>query len=263
MKILALDLGKDKAVACDYRSDSAEHRSLTVRTAPAERRAVIAKRRPGRVVPEAGPAAGGVADLIAALGHDAQRAKTTHPAWHGSDPTRKDDRADARRWAPLSARDPRPQVSLPKGEVRPWRVPIRSRHPLIRRRTESKDPRRSRRGRDGRARPDGRRGRISRPGEGRRRARLGAVGGIGRRPHGWLRAVDARVRRGRPTRATRALVAVARRRRIRGGAMVRDPRPWRRPDPSRRDESLEGRPSRPDRPRMPPTPSAPGSAGRG
>jgi hypothetical protein len=58
MKILALDLGKDKTIACDYQSDSAEHRPLAVRTSPAELRALIAKCRPGRVVLEACPAAG-------------------------------------------------------------------------------------------------------------------------------------------------------------------------------------------------------------
>ena len=110
LKILARDLGKHTTVACDYQSDAAEQRFLTVRTSPAERRAVIANCRPGRLVREAGPAAGWVADLIAAWGIEAPGANTTHPAWQWSTTKPKNDRSDARRLAPLSAFNQLPQV---------------------------------------------------------------------------------------------------------------------------------------------------------
>lgn len=158
MKILALDLGKTKTVACDYESDSAEHRFLAIRTSPTDLRALIAKCRPDRVVLEACPAAGWVADLVAAMEVDVQVANTTHPAWRWSNTKRKNDRSDALRLAQLSALNQLPRVHLPGGDVRQWRALIRYRHHLVRRRTQIKNRIRALLEREGLALPDGRRG---------------------------------------------------------------------------------------------------------
>ena len=75
MKILAVDLGKVKSVACDYRSQTGEHEFETVRTAPAILEDLFRRRRPDRVVIEVGPAAGWITDLAARMKIELQVAK--------------------------------------------------------------------------------------------------------------------------------------------------------------------------------------------
>src|SRR5687767_15237843 len=81
MKILALDLGKYKTVFCDYVTGYVTDHVTAgagagagqcgygkVPTAPKDLHDLLVERRPDRVVLEAGPAAGWVHDLAAALG---------------------------------------------------------------------------------------------------------------------------------------------------------------------------------------------------
>ncbi|MCH8148795.1 MAG: IS110 family transposase, partial [Planctomycetes bacterium] len=65
MKILAIDLGKMKSVACDYESETAAHSFETARTEPAILEDLFRRHQPDRVVIEVGPAAGRVTDLAA------------------------------------------------------------------------------------------------------------------------------------------------------------------------------------------------------
>ena len=136
MKILAIDLGKTKSVACCYESESAEHRFLTIPTTPQDLHDLVVKLEPDRVVIEICSAAGWVADLMEAVEVELQIANTAAPAWRWSNTKRKTDRDDALRLAQLSALNQLPQVVLPPRDVRQWRALIRYRHHLVGRRTQ-------------------------------------------------------------------------------------------------------------------------------
>ena len=56
MKILALDLGKDKSVGCVFVAETGEHSFSTIRTRPSELAQLLEQTRPDRVVIEIGPA---------------------------------------------------------------------------------------------------------------------------------------------------------------------------------------------------------------
>jgi len=51
-KILAIDLGNRKSVACDYQCETGVHEFVSVATTPISIRALVEKRRPDRVVIE-------------------------------------------------------------------------------------------------------------------------------------------------------------------------------------------------------------------
>ena len=50
MRILAIDLGKNNSVACDYEAPSDQHRFFSMATSPARFSELIAKVAPDRVV---------------------------------------------------------------------------------------------------------------------------------------------------------------------------------------------------------------------
>ena len=52
MRILAIDLGKNNSVACDYEAPSDQHGFISVVTTPARFSEIIAKVAPDRVVIE-------------------------------------------------------------------------------------------------------------------------------------------------------------------------------------------------------------------
>ena len=58
MKILAVDLGKVKSVACDFATQTGEHVFETCRTAPEALEEMVIRRRPDRLVIEVGQPAG-------------------------------------------------------------------------------------------------------------------------------------------------------------------------------------------------------------
>ena len=58
MKILALDLGKFKSVACIYRSDNGDHRFSKVPTNPQDIHDLIVEQKPDRIVIEIGSQVG-------------------------------------------------------------------------------------------------------------------------------------------------------------------------------------------------------------
>jgi hypothetical protein len=65
-RIVAIDLGKDKSVACDYHPGSGEVAFTTLGTGRAELHRLLARRRPGVVVIEASALSGWVHDRCAA-----------------------------------------------------------------------------------------------------------------------------------------------------------------------------------------------------
>ncbi len=81
MRILAIDLGKFKSVACVYESVDREHRFETVATTPSAFHDLIVNEGPNRVVIEIGSQAGWVCDLARTLEIEIQVANTNHEAW--------------------------------------------------------------------------------------------------------------------------------------------------------------------------------------
>lgn len=139
MRILAIDIGKNKSVACEYDSASAKHEFQTIPTTPKDVHDLLVKRVPDRVVIEVCVMAGWFVDLCKALGIDVQVANPTHDAWRWRNVKTKTDRADALKLAQLSAANQLPTVYVPELPVRQWRSLIAYRHRLVRERTRVKN----------------------------------------------------------------------------------------------------------------------------
>ena len=139
MKILALDLGKYKTVACDYEAETAEHNFATVATTPKALHDLIVDREPERVVIEICSIAGWVCDLVRTLGIEIQVANTADERWRWRKVKQKSDRRDALKAAQLSAVNQLRPVHVPQAEVRQWRALIAYRQQLVQRRTRMRN----------------------------------------------------------------------------------------------------------------------------
>ncbi len=117
MKILALDLGKTKTVACEYEVAAGEARYTTIKTRRDVIHDFIVKYGPDRVVFEIGLAAGWLSDMVHELRLELEVANTSHPAWRWSNTKKKTDRSDALRLAQLSTLRQLPQVRVPGREI--------------------------------------------------------------------------------------------------------------------------------------------------
>ena len=158
MKILAVDLGKMKSVACDFESETSEHVFETVRTTPEALEGLFARRRPDRVVIEVCPSAGWITDLAARLHLELQVANPSHEGWRWRSVKKKTDRVDALKLARLSAVNQLPLVAVPSKVVREWRSLIQYRQSLVARRTAIKNTIRSILHRQSIAMPAGKKG---------------------------------------------------------------------------------------------------------
>lgn len=139
MRILALDLGKYKSVACDYETESGRHSFEAIPTNPKALHDLIVDREPDRVVIEICSIAGWVCDLARILEIEMQVANTNDERWHWRKVKTKNDRRDALKLAQLSARNELDLVHVPQSEVRQWRALIAYRHHLVQRRTKIKN----------------------------------------------------------------------------------------------------------------------------
>jgi transposase len=139
MRILALDLGKYKSVACDYEAETGRHRFTTILTNPKAVHDLIVDREPDRVVIEICSLAGWVADLVRALGIELQVANTSDERWRWRNVKQKNDRNDALKAAQLSAVNQLSMVHVPASEMRQWRALITYRQHLVQRRTKIKN----------------------------------------------------------------------------------------------------------------------------
>jgi transposase len=157
-KILAIDLGKFKSVACLYNSIDGEYSYQTVRTTPVVLLELMTREAPDRVVIEVGAQAGWTADLCESLGIELQVANPHHDAWRWKNVRRKTDRDDAIRLAQMSDMGSLPMVHMPKAATRQWRSFIAYRHTLVTRRTAIKNSIRSVLDQQGIAWPSGRAG---------------------------------------------------------------------------------------------------------
>jgi len=139
MRILAIDLGQDKSVFCDFDSQTGEY-ELGAFTMELKRlRAVLSRRRPDRIVVEICPLAASVHDLGLELGIDVEVADTTQDAWKWKNVKRKTDRDDAIKLARLSALEQINRVHIPPPAMRQWRRLVEHRQTLVGERTRCKN----------------------------------------------------------------------------------------------------------------------------
>jgi len=143
MKILALDLGKDKSVSCLYETQTGQHTFEQLPTSPECFGELLSKSQANRVVIEVGPSAGWVSDLVRSRGLELQVANPNHEAWRWRKVKSKTDRLDALKLAKLSAVDQLPTVYIPSVRTRQWRSLIVYRQTLVARRTAIKNRMRS------------------------------------------------------------------------------------------------------------------------
>jgi transposase len=142
-KILAIDLGKFKSVACVYEPVGDAHRFETIVTSPASVHDLLVETVPTRVVIEACSIAGWVSDIARTLGIELEVANANSEPWKWQRVKRKTDRDDALKLAKLSAMKQLPTVHMPEPAVRQWKGLIKYRHALIDRRTGIKNTIRS------------------------------------------------------------------------------------------------------------------------
>lgn len=131
MKILAMDLGKNKTVVCIYDQKSGKHKYQTVRTGPQQMHDLMVEHKPDRVVFEICSAAGWVFDIAKCLDIETQVANTNGQAWRWKNIRRKNDREDALKLAQLSAMNQLRMVHIPNRQVRQKRALIQYRQSLV------------------------------------------------------------------------------------------------------------------------------------
>ncbi len=139
MRILALDLGKYKSVACEYEAETGRHQFATIPTNPKAVHDLMVDREPDRVVIEICSIAGWVSDLARALEIELQVANTTDERWHWRKVKTKNDRQDALKLAQLSVVNQLRLMHVPQSEMRQWRALIAYRAKLVQRRTKIKN----------------------------------------------------------------------------------------------------------------------------
>jgi transposase len=139
MRILAIDLGKNNSVACDYEAPSDQHGFISMATTPARLSDIITKVAPDRVVIEISSQAGWVGDLVRGMGIELQVANPNQEGWRWNKVKRKTDRDDALKLARLSAMNQLPLVYLPERNIRQWRSLIQYRQSLVASRTAVKN----------------------------------------------------------------------------------------------------------------------------
>lgn len=131
MKILAIDMGRSKSVACDYLAETAEHSFVTMPTTPQAFHDLIVQKHPDVVVIEICPAAGWVKDLCDALAVRLVVANTSDEPWRWKKIKRKSDRDDSLKLARLQAMRQISAVHVPGKSVRQWRMLIQYRQNLV------------------------------------------------------------------------------------------------------------------------------------
>lgn len=139
MRILAIDLGKDKSACCLYDSGTGDYSLTGMDTTAVKLVKLLDRTSPDRVVMEVSPLAGWVGDVVRSRGIELEVANPTHEAWRWKNVKRKSDRDDALKLAQLSAMKQLPTVHLPERPIRQWRSLIAYRHNLVARRTRIKN----------------------------------------------------------------------------------------------------------------------------
>ena len=131
MKIVAMDLGKNKTVVCIYDEKSGKHKYQAVRTGPQQIHDFLIEQKADRLVFEICSAAGWVYDIAKCLRIETQAANTNGQAWRWKNIKRKNDREDALKLAQLSAMNQLRTVHIPNRQVRQKRALIQYRQSLV------------------------------------------------------------------------------------------------------------------------------------
>lgn len=139
MKILALDLGNFKSVACVGDTENGKVEYETIVSSKEALRKLLGKRQPERVVIEVCPLAGWVSDLVREMGIENEVASTNERRSQWRQVKRKSDRRDALKLWQRSALGELKQVHVPRPEIRQWRSLINYRQRLVKRRTQIKN----------------------------------------------------------------------------------------------------------------------------
>lgn len=158
MKILSVDLGRSKSVACVFETTGREPEYVTIRTTAQAVHDLLVEHEPARLVIEIGPSAGWVHDLAVRLGVEVQVANPNGEGWRWRTVRHKSDRIDALKLSRLSAMDQLPVVHMPCPERRAHRELIRYRQSLVGRATAIKNSIRAILTRRGMAWPSGKSG---------------------------------------------------------------------------------------------------------
>src|ERR1044072_5467114 len=124
MKILALDLGKYKTVACEYEAESGGHRFHTSLTTPTTLERLVLQVQPDQVVIEICNLAGWICDLLRGLGVTVRVANTSDDAWRWRKVRRKNDRCDALKLAQLAALNQLREVYMPQLSIQIGRAHV-------------------------------------------------------------------------------------------------------------------------------------------
>jgi transposase len=156
--ILAIDMGKNKSVFCDYTPGTDQREFGTLPTSPKDFHDLLVA-RPGRlVVIEVGPLAGWVVDLCITLGVPFKVVNTGSEEWSWKRVKNKSDRDDALKLAKMEAMHMHRYVHVPSPEVRQWRELIHYREQYVGQVTASKNQIRSMLDRRGERWPAGKKG---------------------------------------------------------------------------------------------------------
>lgn len=156
MRLLAIDLGKQKSLACWFNTLDQTHRLQTVPTTPQAFHDLLVQEPVDRVVIEVCDIAGWVADLCRTLDLPIVVANAAGEGWRWRNVKNKTDRTDVLKLARLAAGNELVPVHVPTRPVRCWRGMILYRHRLIERRTRIKNAIHALMVAEGRAMPAGR-----------------------------------------------------------------------------------------------------------
>jgi transposase len=139
MKILALDCGKNKSVFVDYHTANGPREYGKISTRAADVHDLLVERKPDVFVLEAGPDAGWICDIAAALAVETKVVNTNDERWQWKRNKKKTDRMDALKMAQITEMGSLPTVHVPEPRIRQWRSLIQYRHTLVDRRTAIKN----------------------------------------------------------------------------------------------------------------------------
>lgn len=133
MKILAIDLGKFKSVACLFDTTTNESEFETIVTQRWGFEQLLAKTQPEQVVVETSSVSAWVHDCGQELGYKVIVANPSAEAWRWKNVKRKTDKEDALKLAKLAALDQIAAVYVPATERRQYRQLVKYRKTLVNR----------------------------------------------------------------------------------------------------------------------------------
>ncbi|MGI0484213.1 IS110 family transposase [Pantanalinema rosaneae CENA516] len=131
MKILGIDLGKYKSVACLFETETNDTLYFTFTSQAKEFEQLLGQTQPELVVFEACALTGWVYDLSVAQGFKVLVANPNGEAWHWKHVKRKTDRDDALKLAKLAAIGQIVPVHVPSIETRQYRQLVKYRKKLV------------------------------------------------------------------------------------------------------------------------------------